>query len=55
MTTYINSKYQNEIETIDEFETRKEAIKMLSEYRMAYDSGFELWLSNRSTKEWRDS
>lgn len=54
MTTYINSRYQNEVETIDEFETRKEAKKMLEEYQISYGAGYELWLSSRATKEWRN-
>jgi hypothetical protein len=53
--TYINGKYQNEkIETIDQFDTHREAQKMLSEYQLAF-VGFSIWLSSRSTKEWRTS
>ena len=51
---YINSQYQNEVETIDEFETRKEARKMLTEYQLTYGYDFKLWMSSRSTKDWRD-
>lgn len=52
---YINYKYSNQTdtETIDEFETLKEAKAMIKEYRQAYSEG-ELWLSNRATKEWRE-
>lgn len=56
MQTYINGKYQGETETIDEFETRKEARRMIAEYRLAYQgSGFELWLSRRPCNAWRDA
>jgi len=52
---YINGKYQNqETETVDEFETRKEAKEMIKEYRLAYGPGWSLWLSQRSTKDWRE-
>ena len=48
--TYINIKYTT-VETIDEFETYKEAKEMLTEYRLAGMNGY---LSNRSTKQWRE-
>lgn len=51
---YINFKYNGEVETIDQFETYKEAKETIKEYRMAYSDG-EVYLSNRSTKQWRDS
>ena len=53
---YINFKYRNSFtETIDECETRKEAIFMLSEYRfVSGDTDSEFWISTRSTKEWRE-
>lgn len=54
MATYINGRFENDsIETIDEFETYKEARDMLAEYRLSYGSGWDLWLSQRSTNEWR--
>ena len=51
--TYINIKWANgDVETIDMFETRKEAKAMLKEYRMT--AGQEnAYLSNRATAEWR--
>ena len=49
--TYIQYRYRGELETVDEFETRKEARKMLAEYRLAYSEG-RLYLSQRPCKEW---
>jgi len=53
---YINFKLDSNspIETIDQFETNKEARKMLKEYIIAYGCG-SIWLSTRATKEWRES
>lgn len=48
---YINSKNGREIETIDEFDTLKEAKAMLTEYQMSH--GGNLYISTRCTKEWR--
>ncbi len=50
---YINWKYNNEIETIDECKTRKEASTLRDEYIMAYGVGI-VYISQRSTKAWRD-
>ena len=52
---YINIKVNGEVETIDEFETRKEGFEMLKEYRMSY-AGTDIspYLSSRSTREWRE-
>lgn len=51
---YINGKYGNgETETIDQFSTRKEALAMLREYRLAFQ-GWLLWISQRSTQSWRE-
>ena len=55
---YINGKSRYDggaVETIDEFKTRKEAFKMIQEYRVAFGPCYELWMSQRSTKEWRES
>ena len=52
--TYINIKsgHNGAVETIDMFETRKEARQMLIEYRRC--AGCEnAYLSNRATAEWR--
>lgn len=39
----IRGKYQGQPwEDIDEFDTRKEALAMLDEYRMAYGAGWQL-------------
>ena len=54
MTTYINIKNGSEIETIDEFETRKEAFKMLKEYRIASNYYSSAYLSQRCTNSWRN-
>lgn len=54
MTTYINIKEQGQVETIDEFETRKEAKEMIKEYRLVYNYGVLPYLSSRCTKEWRE-
>ena len=54
---YINGKCDNDTETIDAFDTRKEALTMLAEYRIAYRGtpGYTLWISERATKEWREA
>lgn len=49
---YINVKYNNTVETVDEFTTRKEALKMVKEYNLS-DRYSNYYISNRSTKEWR--
>ena len=54
MTTYINIKTNNEVETIDEFDTRKEALKMLKEYRIASSFYSGAYLSQRPTKDWNE-
>ena len=51
MTTYINIKNYGETETIDEFETRKEALKMAIEYNYG-DSSNHYYLSQKCTKTW---
>lgn len=53
---YINRKadYGREIETVDEFETAREAKKMLVEYRIADPAG-NYWISSRPTKRWKES
>lgn len=51
--TYIQRRcsFSNLLETVDEFETRKEAVAMLKEYRMADPYG-TYYLSQRCCKEW---
>ena len=51
---YINMREGYGTETVAEFATIKEAREMLPEYRMAYD-WIKLWISTRSTKEWRET
>ena len=48
---YINIKEDGEVETINEFETTKEARLMLKEYLMG-DS--RCYLSKKCTKDWRE-
>ena len=52
MTTYINLKSPYGRETVDEFNTRKEAKTMLQEYNML--SGGEYYLSIRACRGWND-
>ena len=47
--TYINIKTYGQTETIDSFETRKEARLMLKEYRMSMPGAY---LSQRAVKGW---
>lgn len=49
---YIQRKGDGYLETVDEFETRKEAKAMLVEYRMIGDANY--YLSSRCCKDWRD-
>lgn len=50
---YIQRKGQGYLETVDEFTTRKEARKMLSEYQLSDPSGY-YYLSSRCCKAWKD-
>ena len=52
MKYYINLKGSYR-ETVDEFNTRKEAIAMLREYRFA-SPGLNYYLSTRSCKSWKE-
>ena len=47
---YIQRKGQGYLETVDEFETSKEARAMLKEYRQA-DHSAEYYISSRACKE----
>ena len=51
---YINWKYDGRLETVDEFEKRRDAVKEAHEYRMAFGGLGEIYISSRSTKEWRE-
>ena len=50
---YIQRKGQGQLETVDQFETRKEAREMLAEYEMS-DPSASCYISTRSCKAWRD-
>ena len=50
---YINWKQSGQVETIDQADTYKEAKFLLSEYILAYGGGY-IYISSRSTKEWRE-
>lgn len=50
---YINIKNNGEVETVDQFETMKEAREMVKEYNLG-DSYNYYYISSRSTKEWRN-
>ena len=45
---------QNDIETVDQFDTKAEAVKMLAEYRMA-DPSAAYAISQRATKDWYEA
>lgn len=51
--TYINIKNNSEVETVDQFDTRKEAIQMLKEYRLG-DPYNSYYISQRCTNDWRN-
>lgn len=51
--TYIQRKDNNYLETVDGFNTRKEAIQMLKEYRMSDNTAY-FYLSNRPCKNWNN-
>lgn len=53
MTVYINLRGAEGVETVDEFETRKEAREALGEYLRL--SGGDYYISSRSTREWREA
>jgi len=50
---YINMKNNGVVETVDEFETYKEAKEMLQEYLMAFHGG-NVYISQRCTKDWKE-
>lgn len=49
---YVQRKDQNGLETVDEFETRKEARAMLKEYQLS-DNSAAYYLSQRPCRDWR--
>lgn len=50
---YIQRRGQGQLETVDEFETRKEAVKMLREYQMSDPSAY-YYMSKRACKAWKE-
>jgi hypothetical protein len=50
---YMNIKENGQAETLDSFETLREARTMLKEYRIASNYYSTAYLSQRSTKDWR--
>jgi putative IMPACT (imprinted ancient) family translation regulator len=50
---YIQRKDSIRLETVDEFETRKEAVAMVKEYRIS-DKSASYHLSSRPCKDWKD-
>ena len=51
---YIQRKDSNGLETVDEFETYKEARQMLKEYRIS-DTSAEYYISSRCCKHWKEA
>jgi hypothetical protein len=50
---YIQRKDGKDLETVDQFDTRKEAREMLKEYRLS-DPSAHYYLSTRACKTWKD-
>jgi hypothetical protein len=48
---YVQRKGQGYLETVDQFDTRKEALAMLAEYRKA-DPSARFYLSRRPCNAW---
>ena len=49
---YIQRKDPNGLETVDEFDTYKEAREMVKEYRMS-DRSAEFYISTRPCNDWK--
>ena len=49
---YINIKENGKVETLDCFETYKEAREMLKEYKLSSNYYNVAYISNRSTRDW---
>lgn len=54
MTFYIQRRGDGYLETVDEFETRKEARAMLAEYRLS-DPAAYYYISTRPCANWRQT
>jgi len=52
MAYYIQRKHGRDLETVDEFETMKEARAALKEYRIA-DCSASYYISSRCCKAWK--
>jgi hypothetical protein len=52
--TYIQRKDSYGLETVDEFESYKEAREMVKEYRMS-DPYAHYYMSQRACKDWNES
>lgn len=50
-TYYIQRKDGKDLETVDEFDNRKEAIQAVKEYRMS-DTSAGYYISSRPCKSW---
>ena len=53
MAYYIQRKDGKDLETVDEFETCKEAKAMVKEYRLS-DSSAYYYISSRCCKHWKE-
>jgi hypothetical protein len=49
---YIQRRGQGQLETVDQFETRREARAMLAEYRLSDPAG-SYYLSSRPCHDWK--
>lgn len=52
--TYVQREGDGHLETVDEFDTFKEASAMLKEYRMS-DPSAHYYLSSRACKAWKET
>jgi hypothetical protein len=55
MAVFINFKGAEGLETIDEFETHREAQAAIREYRANQSFDGELYISTRSIRAWREA
>ena len=53
MTTYIQRNGQGYRETVDEFDTQREALQIVREYRLS-DPTADYYISSRACKDWLD-
>ena len=53
MTYYVQRKDGRDLETVDQFETYKEAREMVKEYRLS-DRSVEYYISSRCCKQWKE-